>query len=169
MVHPEHPVDQEPLTLGPRQQALLNVLRESDAELSGQELHEHLKRGSEKHGLATVYRNLRLLQRAGLVRCRKLANGESVYAPLERDDHHLTCVNCGHSEPLPICPVGTAGLALNSEQLRGFKPLFHTFEIHGLCRSCQRADPVLADAGALGAIRASGVGASHAAALPGEG
>jgi Fur family ferric uptake transcriptional regulator len=137
-----HSTDQEALTLGPRQQALLTALREADAELSGQELHERLKRGAEKHGLATVYRNLRLLQRAGLVRCRKLANGESVYAPLERDDHHLTCVNCGHSEPLPICPVEVAGPALSDELLRGFKPLFHTFEIHGLCRSCQQADPL---------------------------
>jgi Fur family ferric uptake transcriptional regulator len=137
-----HPTDREPLTLLPRQQALLNALHEADAELSGQELHERLKRGTEKPGLATVYRNLRLLQRAGLVRCRKLANGESVYAPLERDDHHLTCVNCGHSEPLPLCPVGIAGLALSREQLRGFKPLFHTFEIHGLCRSCQQDDPL---------------------------
>jgi Fur family ferric uptake transcriptional regulator len=142
MAHHAHPSDQAPLTLGPRQQALLTVLREADAELTGQELHERLKQGSQRHGLATVYRNLRLLQRSGLVRCRKLANGESVYAPLERDDHHLTCVSCGHSEPLPICPVGSGGLGLSKVLMQGFKPLFHTFEIHGLCRSCQQSEPL---------------------------
>lgn len=137
-----HPSDQDPPALGPRQQALLTVLREADAELTGQELHERLKQGSQRHGLATVYRNLRLLQRSGLVRCRKLPNGESVYAPLERDDHHLTCVSCGHSEPLPICPVGSGGLGLSKVLLQGFKPLFHTFEIHGLCSSCQQSEPL---------------------------
>lgn len=142
MAHHAHPSDQAPLTLGPRQQALLTVLREADAELTGQVLHERLKQGSQRHGLATVYRNLRLLQRSGLVRCRKLANGESVYAPLERDDHHLTCVSCGHSEPLPICPVGSGGLGLSKVLLQGFKPLFHTFEIHGLCSSCQQSEPL---------------------------
>jgi Fur family ferric uptake transcriptional regulator len=142
MAHHAHPSDQAPLTPGPRQQALLTVLREADAELSGQELYERLKQRSQRHGLATVYRNLRLLQRSGLVRCRKLPNGESVYAPLERDDHHLTCVSCGHSEPLPICPVGTGGLGLSKVLLQGFKPLFHTFEIHGLCRSCQQSEPL---------------------------
>jgi Fur family ferric uptake transcriptional regulator len=142
MAHHAHPSDQAPLTLGPRQQALLTVLREADAELTGQELHERLKQGSQRHGLATVYRNLRLLQRSGLVRCRKLPNGESVYAPLERDDHHLTCVSCGHSEPLPICPVGSGGLGLSKVLLQGFKPLFHTFEIHGLCSSCQQSEPL---------------------------
>ena len=139
--HPPEP-DALALPLGPRQRALLAALQEANAELSGQELHERLKQGSQRHGLATVYRNLRLLQRSGLVRCRKLPNGESVYAPLERDDHHLTCVSCGHSEPLPICPVGSGGLGLSKVLLQGFKPLFHTFEIHGLCRSCQQSEPL---------------------------
>lgn len=142
MAHHAHPPDPEPLTLPPRQQALLDALREARTELSGQELHERLRQGTQRHGLATVYRNLRLLQRSGLVRCRKLPNGESVYAPLERDDHHLTCVSCGHSEPLPICPVETSGLELTVGLLQGFRPLFHTFEIHGLCRACQEDEPL---------------------------
>ena len=142
MAQHAHPPVPEAMTLGPRPRALLGVLREANAELSGQELHERLKQASLPHGLATVYRNLRLLQRSGLVRCRKLPNGESVYAPIERDDHHLTCVGCGHSEPLPICPVGTSVLGLSQVLLQGFKPLFHTFEIHGLCRSCQQSEPL---------------------------
>ena len=137
-----HPTEPSDMPLGPRPRALLAVLREANAELSGQELHERLRQGSLRHGLATVYRNLRLLQRSGLVRCRKLTNGESVYAPLERDDHHLTCVSCGHSEPLPICPVASGGLGLSMVLLQGFKPLFHTFEIHGLCSSCQQSEPL---------------------------
>ena len=142
MAQHAHPPISDAMALGPRPLALLGVLREATAELSGQELHERLTQTSLRHGLATVYRNLRLLQRSGLVRCRKLSNGESVYAPIERDDHHLTCVGCGHSEPLPICPVGTGGLGLTKVLLQGFKPLFHTFEIHGLCRSCQQSEPL---------------------------
>ena len=137
-----HSPNPDGLHLGPRQQALLAVLKEADTELSGQMLHDRLKQGSQRHGLATVYRHLQLLQRSGLVRCRKLPNGESVYAPLERDEHHFTCVRCGHSEPLPICPVGTGGLGLSKVLLQGFKPLFHTFEIHGLCCSCQQSQPM---------------------------
>lgn len=125
---------------GPRQQKLLQLLREADAELSGQELHQHLLADRERHGLATVYRGLRQLQRCGLVRSRKLASGESVYAPLERDEHHLVCVDCGRSERLPICPLGPGGLGLTTVLLGGFRPLFHTFEIHGLCSRCQHGE-----------------------------
>ncbi len=140
MAQPAHRSGSASRALGPRQLSLLQALREAKAELSGQDLHQRLRAQVQTQGLATVYRNLKQLQRAGLVRGRKLANGESVYAPLERDEHHLTCVSCGRSEPLPICPIGTGGLGLGTVLLQGFKPLFHTFEIHGLCASCQQGE-----------------------------
>ncbi len=143
MAHPNPPAGLESRSLRPRQLSLLQTLREAQSELSGQDLHRRLHGERQPHGLATVYRSLKQLQRAGLVRCRKLPNGESVYAPLERDDHHLTCVSCGNSEPLPLCPVGPAGLDLSEVLLQGFKPLFHTFEIHGLCASCQQGQAVV--------------------------
>jgi hypothetical protein len=86
MAHRPHPPDQDAAALGSRQQSLLNEPREAEDQLSGQALHERLKRGSESHGLAT----------------------------------HLIGVSCGHSEPLPISPMGTVGL--------------------GLCSSCQQSE-----------------------------
>ena len=87
-----------------------------------------------------MYRGLKHLQCAGLVRYRKLASGETVYSPLERDQHYLTCVHCDKSEPLPSCPFEHEGPDLSKDLLHGFQPMFHTFEIHGLCRSCQQLE-----------------------------
>jgi Fur family ferric uptake transcriptional regulator len=111
-----HPPDPEAMALGPRPRALLIVLREANTELSGQLLHDRLEQGSQRLGLASVHQNLRLHQRLGLVRYHKAGNGESVYASLERDDYHLTCMSCGHCEPLPICPSGTRGLGRSCQQ-----------------------------------------------------
>ena len=72
--------------------------------MSGQQLHRSLE-PEQAMGLATVYRNLRQLQQRGLVRCRHLPNGEALYAPLERDRHHLTCVDCGKTQALDHCPI----------------------------------------------------------------
>lgn len=119
-----------------RQEHLLEVLRQADDELSGQELHARLRAGEGAMGLATVYRHLRQLQQRGLVRCRHLPSGEALFAPTERDEHHLTCVDCGHTLRLPHCPVH--GLKLPKAHLEGFQPLFHTLEFFGLCASCQR-------------------------------
>jgi Fur family ferric uptake transcriptional regulator len=124
------------LKLSTRQEQLLQALRAAEAELSGQDLHAQLRSSSTPMGLATVYRHLRQLQQWGLVRCRHLPSGEALFAPTERDDHHLTCVDCGSTQRLPHCPVHD--LALPNGELDGFVPLFHTLEFYGLCAACQQ-------------------------------
>ncbi|MCP9775005.1 transcriptional repressor [Cyanobium sp. WAJ14-Wanaka] len=118
-----------------RQQLLLSQLRRAKRELSGQDLHARLRQGSQPMGLATVYRNLRQLQQWGLIRCRHLPSGEALFAPAERDEHHLTCVDCGTTVVLPQCPMH--GVHLHGGQTFGFQLLFHTLEFFGLCQSCQ--------------------------------
>jgi Fur family ferric uptake transcriptional regulator len=122
--------------LSARQQLLLEELRSVGAELSGQELHARLRGGSGAMGLATVYRHLRQLQQRGLVRCRHLPSGEALFAPTERDEHHLTCVDCGSTVLLSHCPVHDVHLPAD-ELSEGFQLLFHTLEFFGLCRACR--------------------------------
>ena len=83
--------------LNARQQVLLKALNACGDEMSGQQLHRSLD-DEASMGLATVYRNLRQLQQRGLVRCRHLPTGEALYAPVDRDRHHLTCVDCGTTQ-----------------------------------------------------------------------
>lgn len=119
-----------------RQQLLLDQLRLADRELSGQDLYAQLRQGPQPMGLATVYRHLRQLQQRGLIRCRHLPSGEALFAPVERDEHHLTCVDCGSTVTLSHCPVHD--LPLPTSALNGFTPLFHTLEFFGLCTPCRR-------------------------------
>ena len=122
------------VTINTRQQALLDALRSSDDEMSGQQLHRHLEKQSPM-GLATVYRNLRVLQQRGIVRCRHLPSGEALYAPMERDQHHLTCVDCGKTQPLDHCPIH--GINVPEKSVGDFDLLFHTLEFFGLCSACR--------------------------------
>jgi Fur family ferric uptake transcriptional regulator len=125
--------------LAPRQASLLAELRRAEGELSGQDLHARLRGGPGAMGLATVYRHLRQLQQRGLVRCRHLPSGEALYAPTERDEHHLTCVDCGTTMVLRHCPVHD--LRLPGEDLDGFLPMYHTLEFYGLCSRCRGISP----------------------------
>lgn len=122
-------------TLMTKQQHLLEQLQLAGQELSGQDLHARLRGTPLAMGLATVYRHLRQLQQRGLVRCRHLPSGEALFAPTERDQHHLTCVDCGRTLPLTACPMHDAHL--EEHQLQGFTLLFHTLEFFGLCPDCQ--------------------------------
>lgn len=91
-------------------------------------------------GLATVYRHLRQLQQRGLIRCRHLPSGEALFAPMERDEHHLTCVDCGATLVLEHCPMHN--VKLHGDQADGFQLLFHTLEFFGLCSHCQQRQSV---------------------------
>jgi len=117
-----------------RQEQLLNQLKKCSDELSGQELHRQLHQSEKAMGLTTVYRNLQTLVKQGLIRSRHLPNGEVLYAPVERDIHHLTCVSCGETTPLKGCPVKTMDIPKKTD--RKFELLFHTLEYFGLCQNC---------------------------------
>ena len=119
-----------------RQKQLLEELEKFDDEMSGQELHRRLHEAEFSMGLTTVYRNLQALVKQGLVRSRNLPTGEVLYAPLDRDIHHLTCVDCGQTMRLKGCPVKDIKLPKNKSQK--FELLFHTLEFFGLCELCHQ-------------------------------
>ena len=119
-----------------RQQQLLHELKRCTDELSGQELHRQLHNSDKAMGLTTVYRNLQMLVKKGLIRSRHLPNGEVLYAPVERDIHHLTCVSCGETTRLRGCPVKTMDIPKTGS--KRFEMLFHTLEYFGICQNCSQ-------------------------------
>ena len=119
-----------------KQQQILDELNNCADEVSGQQLHRALIDSSINMGLTTVYRNLRTLQQKGLVRCRNLPTGEALFSPVNRDNHHLTCVDCGKTLVLKTCPIKNIELPKN--QTKDFELLFHTLEFFGICRNCNQ-------------------------------
>ena len=120
-----------------RQEQLLEELNKCEDELSGQELHRQLIESGKAMGLTTVYRNLQVLIKHGLIRSRHLPTGEVLYTPVDRDIHHLTCVQCGETSKLEGCPV--KDIHTPKTNPKKFQLLFHTLEYFGLCQNCYQA------------------------------
>ena len=120
-----------------RQEQLLEELNKCEDELSGQDLHRHLKESRKAMGLTTVYRNLQVLIKHGLIRSRHLPTGEVLYTPVDRDIHHLTCVQCGETSKMEGCPV--KDIHAPKKNSKKFQLLFHTLEYFGLCQNCYQA------------------------------
>lgn len=117
------------------QAKILQMLGQLQSECSAQDLHLELRQAGQSIGLATVYRALEALKLEGRVQVRTLTNGEAVYALVQQDQHHLTCLDCGCSVPIAECPVHDL-----EHQLQGthqFKIYYHTLEFFGLCDRCQ--------------------------------
>lgn len=114
---------------------ILDLLKTLNRAISAQDLYLELRNNQQNMGLATVYRALEALKLDGLVTVRTLTNGESLYSPVQQDQHHLTCLNCGASIPIPQCPVHE--LERQLERSHHFKVYYHTLEFFGLCQQCQ--------------------------------
>ena len=144
-----HRTDAEPLTeltdrlrrtarriTGPRQ-AILDILRRNPRPISSKEIHQLLARGD--CDLVTVYRSLRLLERAGMVKRFDLGDGVARYELLgEGEDghhHHLVCTRCARIVELDECFGGELETRIASAS--GFKGVTHRLEFFGVCPCCQ--------------------------------
>lgn len=92
----------------------------------------------DRHDQATVYRNIKLFERLGIINRLQLG----WHSKLELSDvfqhhhHHLTCTACGRVIVLDEHPVIEREIAMTCQR-RSFKPLDHQLEIRGLCHTCQ--------------------------------
>lgn len=117
------------------QEKILKLLINLNRAISAQDLYLELRKRKKEMGLATVYRSLEALKLEGVVNVRTLTTGESLYSYVTRDNHYLTCVNCGESIPFNECPVHD--LENRLEKSYEFKIYYHTLEFFGLCQKCQ--------------------------------
>ncbi|HJP66610.1 MAG TPA: Fur family transcriptional regulator [Actinomycetota bacterium] len=122
----------------PQRRALVRLLRGADRPLAIREL---LRRATELP-MSSVYRNLVILEQAGVAHRLVTGPGSATYElaeDLTEHHHHLICTNCGSVEDLPASStlertVRTAASGLATR--RGFRVRSHRVDILGLCRQC---------------------------------
>ena len=119
-----------------QRRAILAALRGADGPLTPQEVHAEAARHAMTLGLATVYRNLQRLERAGDVVPVHLPNDTTRYEPAgKRHHHHFCCRGCeGVFEVEARCPVAPLeGATLPG----GFEIESHDLTFYGLCHGCK--------------------------------
>ncbi|HHT43375.1 MAG TPA: transcriptional repressor [Firmicutes bacterium] len=131
----------ESYRLTPQREAVLDVLiANAEDHLSAEEIYMHTKELHSEIGLATVYRNLELLEKLGIVHRFDYGDGQSRYEISLRDGeehyhHHLICKQCGyigefHSDLLEA-------IEKRIEEEIGFEVTDHCLRFFGLCAQCR--------------------------------
>ncbi len=122
---------------------LVEVLAAAGKPATAGEVRARLRELLPRAGVDTVYRNLRLLVRAGLVNEIRGASARASRFELAggRHHHHLVCLSCGMVVCLDRCP---AEEAMAEARSHSFAVTFHSFELYGRCGRCRGE----ADAGA---------------------
>ena len=118
--------------------AITRVLCASERFRTAQEIHVQMRLDGEPVGLTTVYRHLQLFVDEGFVHTVQLDDKQTAYRWCGRTahHHHLVCRRCGASREL--VDNGFEERVAHSIEGYGFTELSHSFEVFGVCPTCQR-------------------------------
>ncbi len=119
----------------PSKRILLEILFDTDAHLSAEELAAAVQERAPDVHLSTVYRNLEDLQRIGVLTHTHLGHGPSTYQLSTHTHAHFICGECGTRIEAP--DELFAGLARAAKSSLGFTIDPHHFAILGRCAVCE--------------------------------
>ncbi|NMB02286.1 MAG: transcriptional repressor [Firmicutes bacterium] len=134
-------LEKESHRLTPQRDAVLDVLiANADEHLSAEEIYNYTKEIHSEIGLATVYRNLELLEKLGIIHRFEYGDGQSRYEIRldegeEHYHHHLICKKCGyigefHSDLLEA-------IERRIDEEKDFQVTDHCLRFFGLCAKCR--------------------------------
>ena len=120
-----------------RQQVLsaVSALEHVAREARGARLREEAGPDGAAPDTSTVYRNLELLERLGLVWHTHLGKGAPVYHAAERPHLHVVCASCG--EVASVAPDLLDGAAERLAAVLGFTVDVGHVALSGTCRTCR--------------------------------
>ncbi|TXL64950.1 transcriptional repressor [Cerasibacillus terrae] len=116
-----------------RREEILHFFQKEDKYKTAKDLYEYMESIYEGISYDTVYRNLHLYHKLGILESTEL-NSEKHFrlSCSEHHHHHFICKDCGTTREINVCPMNDVGNMLHNYQIDG-----HKFEIYGLCPACQ--------------------------------
>ncbi len=114
---------------------LLAIVQGTNTHPTAQELYELLRNHYPGVGLATVYRNLKILVEQGfIVKVEIKGSSERFEARLDRH-YHLICESCGSISDIPL--QVDQDLDSRVEEVTGCRVIKHEIQFFGLCKNCR--------------------------------
>ncbi|MCY2929728.1 MAG: transcriptional repressor [Planctomycetota bacterium] len=93
--------------------------------------------------LGTVYRNLELLSRDGLIRKLDLGGSQRSYDGGLHRHYHVRCVRCGRMDDVSAAPFGDLDAA--AADATEFRVFGHQLEFEGVCPDCNSRENLAGD------------------------
>ena len=126
----------------PQRKEILQIFIDSKEgeHLSAEEVYDLLKEKDFDFGLATVYRNVELLNKLGILNKIEFGDGRTRYElstsdPQLHQHHHLICLNC--KKIIEFEEDLLDDLEAHISQKSGFQILNHEVKFFGYCSECK--------------------------------
>lgn len=120
-----------------QRKAILDILTKKNTPMSAEEIGEAIAPACPKLALSTVYRNLELFAKAGLLERSYFQDGVTRYSLAKgHHGHYLICTDCQEKIRLADCPLHDLEHKLTDET--GFTITDHDLTLYGLCPACKQ-------------------------------
>jgi len=123
------------LRMTAQRRAILDVLRKVTSHPTANELFARVRRRMPRISLATVYRNLDLMARRGVILCLPDGAGPRRFDGDTRAHAHIRCVDCGRVDDVPNPPP--VRMRKGFEKDTGYEVLGQRVEFLGRCPDCR--------------------------------
>src|SRR5436190_17472466 len=120
-----------------QRELIWGLLTHSKGHPSVEEIRDLLLSKGHRIGIATIYRTLKILLAAGMIRQSKLAGMTRYEAVVNEPNHlHFICNTCNRTVEFPSPRV--EGLIRAVTSAEGFTERYSRYMIFGVCKACQR-------------------------------
>ena len=120
-----------------QRQVILEELQAVTSHPTATELYELIRPRLPRVSLGTVYRNLDLMARMGLIEKLEHSGGEARFDANTAEHDHLRCVRCGRVDDVRTLPLDLA--RPEDDDLCGYEILGHRLEFLGICLGCRQS------------------------------
>jgi Fur family transcriptional regulator, peroxide stress response regulator len=118
-----------------QRKAILAVLEKTRAHPIADQIYDQVRKTMPSISKGTVYRNLGILNRQGLISELNLNGTISRYEIRQKDHYHFRCQECGKVMDIDIPVNRTLDKAVSRKT--GLKVSGHQLEFRGTCLECQ--------------------------------
>ena len=118
-----------------QRQVILEELRKLTSHPTAVGIYRIVVRRLPKISLGTVYRNLDLLTKSGVIQKLEFGSEEARFDGNLAPHHHIRCVKCGRVDDIHSPPLDLLGGV--TDDLGGYHVLGHRVEFFGLCPQCK--------------------------------
>ncbi len=119
-----------------KRNAILTCLQETDLHPSAETIHEMLRESNPDISVATIYRNLALFKRQGLITSLGTVNGVERFDGNTTPHVHFICTGCDAVIDLPQVEVPHS-LGTDAEKTTGCHVISCQLTFTGQCKNCQ--------------------------------